>query len=449
MFSVSRSTLGLGLVLFVACGGSIQCTAAPAPPKSADFEEVTAPEQAVWDVLPEVRPATTDWPWWRGPARDNKAQPDQDPPLVWSETEHVIWKSDVPGRGHGSPCLWGNRIFLASADEQAQTQQVLAYERETGKQLWQREIHRGGFMRMHPKNTHASVTPACDGQRVFVAFMVQGGIWATALDLDGSVLWQRKTSPFNSLHGYAPSPLIYKSLVIVPADNPGPNFLTALRRDTGEVVWRVRRTDYQSFSSPIVARIAGRDQLIVMGPHEVSSYDPATGGRLWYCAGPTKEQAATAAFDDRNVYASAGFPDKRILAIRADGLGDVTKTHLLWTLPKNGSFIPSPLVVDGLLYVVNDHGLAMCLDPKSGETVWTEKLRGEFSASPVLLGDKIFLPNEDGLMYIFKTGRRYEEVAANGLKDGGFATPVICAGRIYLRTLHYLYCLGKPVSKAP
>jgi hypothetical protein len=174
-----------------------------------------------------------------------------------------------------------------------------------------------------------------------------------------------------------------------------------------------------------------------------------TGRRLWYCAGPTKEQAATAVFDDHNVYASAGFPDKRIIAVRADGLGDVTKTHLLWTLPRNGSFVPSPLLADGLLYVVNDHGLAMCLDPKTGETIWTEKLHGEFSASPVLLGDKIFVPNEDGLMYIFKTGRRYEEAAANDLKDGGFATPVLCAGRIYLRTVHHLYCLGKSESKSP
>jgi hypothetical protein len=272
--------------------------------------------------------------------------------------------------------------------------------------------------------------------------MIQDAIEATAVDFQGHIVWQKKAAPFKSMHGYGPSPLIYRSLVIVPADNPGPNFLTALRRDTGAVVWRIRRTDYQSFASPNVGHIAGRDQLLVMGPLEVTSYDPGSGRRLWHCEGPTKEHAATAVFDDRTVYASAGYPDKRLSAIRADGSGDVTATHVLWRLPKNGSFVPTPLVDEGLLYVVNDRGLAMCLDAGSGETVWSQKLDGEFSASPVLVGDKLFVPDEAGRMYILKTGRRFELLATNDLHDGGFATPAICGGRIYLRTLHWLYCLG-------
>jgi hypothetical protein len=409
----------------------------------AGFEEVAAPDGQAWDDLPPVRPAADDWPWWRGPSRDNKARPDQTPPLHWSRTENVIWKSPVPGRGHGSPCLWGDRIFLATADEKTQTQYLLSYRRATGEQLWQTAVHQGGFMHSNPKGSYASVTPACDGQRIFAAFMVKDAIKAVALDFEGRIVWQQPAAPFKSMHGYGPSPLVYKSLVIIPADNPGPNFLTALRRDTGKVVWRIRRTDYQSFASPIVGHIAGRDQLLVMGPLEVTSYNPANGERLWHCEGPTKEHAATAAFDDRTVYASAGYPDKRLCAIRADGSGDVTASHLLWRLTKNGSFVPTPLVHEGLLYVVNDRGLAMCLDAASGETVWSHKLEGEFSASPVLVGDKLFVPDESGRMYILRTGRRFELVATNDLGDGGYATPVICGSRIYLRTLHWLYCLGK------
>lgn len=430
------------IVLAIAFGPLAGALAQAAEP-AAGLEEVAPPEANQWDNLPAPQPTADDWPWWRGASRDNKAPGGQSPPLVWGPAENVVWKSDVPGRGHGSPCLWADRIFLASADDKAQVQSVLCFDRKTGKQLWQTEVHRGGFMHSHAKGSHASVTPACDGQRVFVSFMVQQGVWATALDFQGKVVWQKKAAPFQSLHGYAPSPLIYRSLVIIPADNPGPNFLSALRRDTGEVVWRIHRMDYQSFSSPNIGRIAGCDQLLVLGPKEVSSYDPANGKRIWYATGPTLEHAATAVFDDQTVYATAGFPDKRLYAIRADGSGDVTATHILWKLMKDGSFVPTPLLREGLLYAVNDGGLAMCLDAKTGETVWSQKLGGGFSASPVLVGDKLFVPNEAGKTFIFRTGRKFELVGENGLKDGGFASPVICGSRIYLRTLHWLYCLGK------
>ena len=355
------------IVLGLACGFMPLCAALGEEPSARnqlplDAFPVVTPQGNAWDDLPPVRPAPDDWPWWRGPSRDNKAEPNQSPPLHWGETENVVWKAEAPGRGHGSPCVWGNRIFIATADDAAQVQSVLGYDRRTGKRLWQSEVHRGGFMDINPKNTHASVTPACDGQRVFVAFMVQEGIWATALDFAGKIVWQKKVAPFNSMHGYGPSPLIYKSLVIVAADNPGPNFLTALKRDSGEVVWRIRRMDYQSYASPIVGHVAGRDQLLVMGPQEVTSYDPSTGNRLWHCAGPSKEHATTAAFDDRTVYASAGYPDRRLYAIRADGVGDVSNTHVLWKLSKDASFIPTPLVDAGLLYMVNDRGLTVCLD---------------------------------------------------------------------------------------
>jgi outer membrane protein assembly factor BamB len=374
---------------------------------------------------------------------DNHAVASQNPPLHWSGEKNIVWKTPVAGHGYGSPCLWGDRIFLATSNEDAETQSVVAYDRASGKELWKKELHRGGFMHKHPKNTHASVTPACDGQRVFVAFMIQDHIWATALDLDGKILWQKKTAPFKSLHGYGPSPVIYKSLVIIPADNAGKNILMALRRDTGEVVWRVRRTDYQSFGTPIVASIAGRDQLVFIGPMAVTSHDPNTGKLLWKCDGPSKEGSTSACYDADTIYASGGYPDKRVLAIRADGTGDVTRSHLLWTVPKEGSFVPAPVLHEGLLYVVNDRGFMMCIEAKTGKEVWSKKLKADFSSSPVLVGDKIFAVNEKGLMYVLKAGRTYEELATNDLGDGGFATPVICGDRIYLRTVHNLYCIGQ------
>lgn len=438
---LARTISGFCLFLLATAPAPICKVLAQDTSPKDDFNEKFA-EGGDWDNLPPVQPARDDWPWWRGPSRDNKAESGQNLPLRWSPTENVLWKAEVPGRGHGSPCIWGDRIFLSTADEEAQVQYVLCFDRRSGTQLWQTEVHRGGFMHSHSKGSHASVTPACDGQRVLLSFMVGNAVWATAIDFQGKIIWQKKAAPFKSLHGYGPSPLVYHSLVIIPADNPGPNYLTALRRDTGEVVWRIRRTDYQSFASPNVGRIAGRDQLLIMGPHEVTSYDPRTGKRIWHCEGPTKEHATTAVFDDRVVYASAGYPDKRLQAIRADGTGDVTSTHILWKLPKDGSFVPTPLVHEGLLYVVNDRGLAMCLDAGSGKTVWRRDLGNPFSASPVLAADKLFIPDESGQMFILKTGRSFEIVAKNDLKDGGYATPAICGSCIFLRTLHRLYCLG-------
>jgi len=414
--------------------------------QTQDLAEVIPPEGTTWNMLPPIRPAADDWPCWRGFAGDNTAVEPQDPPLHWSSTENVLWKADVPGRGHGSPILWGDRIFLATADDRAQVQSLLCYDRRTGKLLWQTEIHHGGFMHSHPKGSHASSTAACDGSHVFITFMVQEGIWLTALDLDGKIAWQKKVLPFKSYHGYGPSPLLYKSLVIVPGDNNEHNYLAAVRRDTGELAWRIHRTDYQSFASPIVGHVCGRDQLLVNGPLEVSSYDPDTGRRLWHCDGPSKEATATIVFGKELIYAAAGYPAKNLLCIRADGSGDVTKTHVVWRMTGNATDIPSPLLQEGLFYMVTDKGTAMCIEAGTGQIVWKDRLEGGFSASPVLVGRNIFVPNEAGVTYVLKAGRSFHVLASNDLADGGFATPVICGSRIYLRTLHHLYCIAKPVA---
>jgi hypothetical protein len=427
--------------------GPAACQAAEEP--AVEWTEVVPPAAATWDDLPPAQPGPEDWPCWHGPKLDNCAARPQDPPVRWSQTENVVWKADLPGLGYGSPSLWGHRIFLATADNSAQVQYLLCYDRPTGKKLWQTEIHRGGFMLQHKKGTQANSTAACDGQRVFISFMVQGGVWLSAVDLDGKLLWQKKAAPFQSKYGYGASPVFYKSLVIVPADNPGVNYLTALRRDTGEIAWRIHRMDYQSNASAIVARVCGRDQLVITGPKEVSSYDPNTGRRLWYCDGPAKEAVTTPAYDDQHIYAAAGYPERRLFCIRADGSGDVSGTHLVWQMKTNGANVPSPLCHDGLLYMVNDNGLLFCFRAPTGEELWRKQLEGAFSASPVLAGGNIYLPNETGVTYVFQHGREFRLVATNDLGDGGFASPVICGSRIYLRTRHWLYCLGKTDGQSP
>lgn len=401
-----------------------------------------------WDDLSPVRPAADDWPWWCGPNRDNVAAPGQTPPVRWSETENVVWTVDVPGRGHGSPCLWGDRIFLPAADDEAEVQSFLCYDRRTGRKRWQTELHRKGFVRLHSKNSHASATPACDGERVFMPCVIQDAIWLSALDLDGKVVWQRRLGDFKSMHGFAASPLVYRSLVIVAADNLNNSFLVALHRRSGEVIWKTGRPDYRlgTYASPTVGHVAGRDQLLLHGPMKVFSYDPTTGKELWTCNGPSESSSSTVTLGRELVYSSVGFPQRNMLCIRADGSGDVTRTHVAWSKKGKTAYVPSLLLSEGLLTMVADEGQVTGFDAATGKVVWTAKLEGQFSASPVLAGGHIYAVNEKGVAFVFKSGRQFELVARNDLTDGGFATPVICGGRIYLRTLHRLYCLGNRLN---
>jgi outer membrane protein assembly factor BamB len=421
-------TLGASLALLPACSS-------PNPPVTGTGQET-----------PALKVAEDDWPWWRGPTFDGKSR-EQKAPTRWSPTENIAWKTEVPGRGHSSPVLWGKRIFLTSADEKKQQQLILAFDRATGKQLWSVTAHEGGFTRKYPKNSHASATQACDGERLFSVFINRTGLFVTATDLDGKELWKVEAGSFQSEHGYGSSPVLFGSLVIVNGDNPKGCFLAALDRATGKVVWRTERTTtgvHGSYASPIVATLAGKPQLLLAGMHDTSSYEPLTGKLIWSCTGPAEVTANTVAFSDNMVFSSGGFPEKELLAIKADGKGDVTKTQVAWQ--KSGqpvTYVPSPLYHDGRLYVVNDNGIATCFQAADGKQLWQERLDGNFSSSPVLAGDLIYVTNEAGKTFVLKAGPKFERVAVNDLDDGGFATPTICGGQIFLRSSHYLWCIGK------
>lgn len=394
-------------------------------------------------TLPEV--AAGDWPWWRGPTLDGKSR-DGRAPASWSSTDNVVWKTPVPGRGHSSPVLWGERVFLTTADEAAQTQSVLALDRKGGKILWTTEVNKGGFPRKYGKNTHASATSACDGALLYSVFVHHDGLHVVATDLNGKIVWRKEVGGFTSEHGYGSSPVLFDKLLIVLGDSRKDCFLAALDRASGKVVWKIDRTTtgkHGGYATPIVATLAGKPQLLLTGMHEVISYDPATGKKLWWCAGPAEVTANTVACSDKIVFATGGFPEKELLAIRADGSGDVTKSHVLWRTNKGVTYVPSPLYHDGHLYVVNDGGVASCFEAESGKVVWQDRLPGAFSSSPILVGNLLFITNEAGKTYVLKAGRQFELIATNDLKDGGFATPAVGGGHVYLRTSGVLYCLGK------
>lgn len=390
--------------------------------------------------------SASDWPWWRGPQRNGVASADQQLPLHWSSTENVLWKTPVPGRGHGSPIIVGDRIFLLTADLEREVQSVLCYSRETGQQLWQKDLHRGGLnLKGNAKSSLANSTVACDGERVFATFLHDGAIYTTALGIDGKEIWQKKITDYVLHQGFGSSPTVYENLVIVSADNKSTGAIAALDRKTGEIVWKHDRPKLPNYTSPIILNVAGREQLIFSGCNLVTSFEPLSGKKLWEINGSTEECVTSTVTDGHLIYTSGGYPKNHIAAVRADGSGTIA-----WE-KSTRVYVPSMLSKDGYLYAVLDAGVAMCWKCDTGDEIWKERIEGAFTASPVLVGDNIFATSETGKTYIFKASPNgYSEVAENQLADEVFATPTICGSRIYMRAAstidgkrqESLYCLG-------
>jgi len=387
---------------------------------------------------------TADWPCWRGTLRDGKSH-SETAPTKWSENENVIWKQELKGRGYSSPTVCGERIFLTTSDPDAQTQTALCLDRDTGKPLWSLDIHQGGFVdKMHVDCSYANSTPACDGKQVYFTFLNGGAVWLTATDLEGERVWQRRVGAYKSEDGFAASPQLYGNTVIVGGDNPGPDsFLAAVDRESGRIVWKVVRPAFNNVAAPIVAHVAGRDQILLCGCGGVAGYEADSGKLLWVCTGFARESASTMTYDETFVYASGGFPYQGDLCVRADGSGDVTKSHLVWRENHGPSYASSLLVHEGIGYSITDKGILTCFDAKTGKRKWRARLNGGFYSSPILAGENIYLQSKSGSTYVFAhSPESYNLIAENKLAEGGYASAVICDNKIYLRTDQHLYCIG-------
>jgi outer membrane protein assembly factor BamB len=397
--------------------------------------------------LTSVKLPASDWPWWRGPDRNGIAAADQTPPTEWSDTKNIVWQTRVPGRGHGSPIVVGHQIFLATAEHDREVQSVLCFDRESGEKLWQTTIHQGGFdTKGNSKSSLASSTVACDGKHLYINFLNAGAIHTTALNRDGKILWQKKITDYILHQGFASSPAIYGSLLLVSADNKGTGLIAALNREDGSFAWKSPRPKFPNYTSPIVLKVAGREQLLFTGCDLVTSFDPLTGSKLWEVEGSTTECVTSTVTDGKLIFTSGGYPTNHISAIAADGSGTV-----VW---KNTSrvYVPSMLVHDGHLFTVLDAGVAMCWQCDTGKELWKGRIQGTFSASPVLVGDLIYVTSEAGKTYIYKADpAAFELVAENQLGSDVFATPTIVQSRIYMRAAtmkdgnreESLYCIGK------
>ena len=396
---------------------------------------------------PSLRFEKTDWPWWRGQNRNGIADPDQDPPLTWSETENVLWKTPIPGRGHGAVSIVGDKIFINAADPEPQEQSLICLHRTSGNIQWRCVVHKGGFSEKgNRKASLASSTPACDGSQVYVTFLNAGAIHASAISLDGVVLWQTKISDYVVHQGYGASPTVYENLLIVGADNKGGGAVAGLDRKTGQIVWKRDRPAKPNYASPVILNAAGKDQLIFTGCDLVTSLNPLTGEVYWETDGATTEVVTTSVTDGTRVFTSGGYPKNHISAVAADGSG-----KLIWENTVR-TYVPSMVIRDGAIYTVQDAGIASCWDSATGAQLWKGRLGGTFSSSPVLVGNRMYATNEEGTTFILRASPNgFEKLAENKLGESVFSTPVICGGRIYTRVAHQvdgqrqevLYCIGK------
>ncbi|MCE9531900.1 MAG: PQQ-binding-like beta-propeller repeat protein [Planctomycetes bacterium] len=395
--------------------------------------------------LPELAACefdAADWPCWRGPKQNNHS-PDGVAPQSWSETENIHWKTAIPGRGHSTPILIGKRVIVTSADESPHRQFAVCLDRVTGTKLWETTLHEGRFPSKHADNSFASGTPTSDGERIFVVFANADAIHVTALDLDGKVLWRRETGPHGGEggHGSGSSLALGGSFVFVSDESPKRGWVAAIHRETGELAWRKDRTSAMgSYGSPIVAQIGGQTHLLLAGAGKVTSYDLKRGEILWEQGGLAEATANSVACNDSMLFASSGYPQRKLLALNADG-------SVAWK-KENGNEIPYPSSIvcrGGELFMVNDQGLAACFDAQTGKQHWKERLSGSFYSSPLLVGKQVYACNRDGVTFIFEASPDgFVEVAKNKLDAGIYASPIAVGGKLFIRTETHLYCIGKP-----
>lgn len=389
-------------------------------------------------VLVDPRPGDEDWPCLRGTDGRNVANC-SNLPLHWEAGNPGGWETSIPGSGNVSPILWGTQVFLTTQDQRSQRISLSSLDRQTGHILWQAILHHNRNSRTSENLSPACSTTACDGQKVFVFTNNEGRLWVSAVDLKGSIAWQHDVGPCRTKVNRVTSPVFHKSLVIVSSDQDKNGLMVALHRQTGEIIWRVKRPAGESFGSPVLGTIAGNPQLVLPGVTGVSSYDPASGRLLWNCRMALGSVTNSVTFDEQHVYVAKGHPNAETVCIDACGAGDVTATHIRWRLPQVGDGGISPVASGGFVYVLSEEGRVHCVNAASGKVEWSKLLKGSFSASPVIVGDYLFCADETGLTYYVSLGSAAPHIIENSFGSRITATPVFAGDSVYFRTSNRLH----------
>lgn len=450
-------------------------------------EKVAAPVRRITassTAKPPAKPlgaATGSWPSFRGPRASGVAD-GQRLPDTWNPKtgEHVLWRTPIPGLAHSSPIVWGDQVFVtsavsndpkatfkpglygdgdASADRSTHRWMLFALDRRTGKVLWERvAFHGEPREKRHIKSTYASATPATDGRIVVAWFGSQG---VHAFDLRGKSLWKVDLGRVDMgaydiptfEWGPASSPIVWKDLVILQCDTQSDSFLLALDASTGKTVWKTTRDEIPSWGTPTIATTAKGDELVTNASNAIRGYDPQTGQELWTLGGSSKITAPTPISDgDVLVVASGRAPERPIFVVKAGARGDLTlpagKTSsdaIAWSKTGRGSYMPTPLIYQGILYVLANNGVLDAYDLKTGEEIYRQRLPvvgSGFSASPVAADGKIYLSNEDGEILVVEAGRTFKHVATNSMGELLMATPALSNGVMFVRSSQSVTAVG-------
>jgi outer membrane protein assembly factor BamB len=410
-----------------------------------------------------IQAQAQDWPEFRGPGAQGHST-EQGLPIEWRETRNVAWKTPVAGLGWSSPVVANRRVWITTAVEQpgapdARTLRVgvergislraMAFDAATGKEVVNVEVFKIPADRrdINPKNSWASPSPVVDGDRVYVHFGADG---TAALSLTGEIIWKNRFE-YQSQHGAGGSPIVYRDLLIFSCDGSDAAFVIALDKLTGKTKWKTNRgyPADQAYTTPLVIRAGDQDQLISVGAFRVRAYEPLTGKEIWrvrYDEGFSNVPRPV--FGHGLVFITTGFQQPELLAIRPDGKGDVTKTHVAWSLKRGAPLTPSPILVGDELYIVNDGGIASCIDAKTGNVIWQSRLGGTYSASPVYADGRLYFPAEQGVTIVIAPGKEARKLATNRLDGGHLASMAIAGGSIYIRTDSALYRISER-STAP
>lgn len=393
--------------------------------------------------------AADNWPRWRGPEGTGQSS-DQNVPLKWTATDGVKWKAPLPGPGFSSPIVWGNRVLITqSIDRDGHQRAVICFDRRDGKVLWQRVTDYPEKESTYEGERHfCSATPVTDGERVIASF---GSAGVVCYDMDGAPVWNRDLGKCEQIWGNASSPVIYKNLVIL---NFGPGertFLIAMDKRTGKDAWKVEQPGafgkdqkewVGSWGTPIVANLKGRDELIMPWPDALKAYEPMTGKLLWSCTGLGKLVYNSPLISPEVIVQMSGFGGPQ-MAVKTGGSGDVTSTHRRWREEPTTQRVGSGVIVGEHVYVVNENGIAQCIELNSGKTLWKERACGRVWGSMVHAGGRLYVTDQQGETVVMAAKPVFEVLARNPLGEKSQASPAFSNGEIFLRTYGHLWCISK------
>ena len=383
---------------------------------------------------------SSEWPEFRGPDGQGHSTA-IGLPVVWSETENIAWKVAIPGRGWSSPVIRGDKIWLTTADGEPPTLRVICLDRKSGAELHNVAVATlDGKSTVHRKNTLASPTPVLEGQRVYVHF---GPHVTACLSSEGTILW-KTALPHQQQYGPSSSPILYGDLLIVPCLGLDQRYLAALDKQTGETRWKQPFEGRNSEATPLVIQTDAGPQLISNQADRIVAFDPESGKELWWVTQQNFAQIPRPVFGHGLVFVCGGYFKPEVWAIRPDGRGDVTESHVVWRVNQAAPLNPSPLLVGDELYCVSDNGVGSCLDAKTGKLNWRERLGGDFSASPLFADGRLYFLNENGVTSVLAPGPKFELLATNTIPGRTLASLAVAGRAIYLRTDTHLYRIEQP-----